>query len=767
MRHRFPFIARPPARLIGVLLAATMLQGCETVSKLNVLAAIDGPFVSPSEREALEREALEQEAALAQAAAAPSQDIPQLAQPESDADSEPANERASALAAGGEAEVERVTQAAVEEVTPAPPVVVLALPPEPEPPAEPEAEIAPESSSPAPLASVSPGPADPDFIGPVLPPGEMAQMAGTDVEPANAELAGAEPAELAILQPDQGPVSQSEAEAIAQLQIESRAQASEDNFAADFAAPDNDALETVSEALQLTELAEPIDSAAATAIIPPEAEPVSEQEALAMAPQFAPETPETASEPAPAPDLPEEETALTLTLPPEEPAAVLTLPPEPVEALPIQPTPAANLAIAADEAVPETVAEALTLPEAEPETEEAELALSVTPPTLTPAAPAAGIPAPEAEQAPVSLIGPDFLPPDDEEAQAPESVELAPALASAADPIAGPAPALIRPAPEAAQTLIGPVLEETTPATPATSLPSAFDFVIENEDALTRSDRVGVLLAEPPAELPAEQFTQEPVEEDALALAEPILPPAPAAAPAPTPAETPTPATLAPPEAEPSELQREAEALGFSVVTALPTPGASPFDLPAGTGAEAYVPFYEHVVAKLEGQPTGGGRESMLLLDPPSLDPALQICGNRPPAVLIDLDPANGLMPLVGRSNPRTQLAALLESLRQRGVTIYWISGHGPGAASAIRQRLITSTLDPSGTDPLIVTRFAGESKQERRYGLGDTNCLLAIMGDHRADFDELYDFVLDPIMAAPLEGLIGDGWFLAPPPLD
>ncbi len=96
-----------------------------------------------------------------------------------------------------------------------------------------------------------------------------------------------------------------------------------------------------------------------------------------------------------------------------------------------------------------------------------------------------------------------------------------------------------------------------------------------------------------------------------------------------------------------------------------------------------------------------------------------------------------------------------------------WAKAAVPGAASAIRQRLADTALDPTGGDPLIVTRFAGESKQVRRYALGESNCLLAIAGDHRGDFDELYDFVLDPAMAAPLEGLVGHGWFLAPPPIN
>ena len=156
----------------------------------------------------------------------------------------------------------------------------------------------------------------------------------------------------------------------------------------------------------------------------------------------------------------------------------------------------------------------------------------------------------------------------------------------------------------------------------------------------------------------------------------------------------------------------------------------------------------------------------MLLADPASLDPALQACGTKPPAVLIDLDPANSLLPLVPGHRADQQLAALLTDFRSRGVAIYWVTGHSPSAASAIRQQLVSSALDPTGNDPLIVARFASETKQQRRRALGETHCLLAILGDSRSDFDELYDYLRDPGLADPLEVHIDHGWFLAPNPL-
>ncbi len=395
---------------------------------------------------------------------------------------------------------------------------------------------------------------------------------------------------------------------------------------------------------------------------------------------------------------------------------------------------------------------------------------------------------------PASLIGPDFLPVEFAE---PEEEGAPPTVA------AEPSPAeILAEAPEAeeAPTLIGPVVTEEEPVELATDLASAFDFVAPEEDA----DDQPLATQETEFDL-ATLEAEEPVAEETVELAMLEVPqaappqPAPLAAPALMPEPEPMleaeiepqlelapepeiaaalepapelPALSTPEEVEQEfanqqALQTEAAQLGFSVANVMPDPGNSATVVAAQSGTDAYRAFYDWAMDKLENVPPGGGRESMLLLDPPSLDPALQLCGNLPPAVLIDLDPANGLLPLVGADNPNPALSGYLAVLRARGVTVYWISGHGPNAASAIRQRLARSALDPAGVDPLIVTRFAGESKQERRYALGDSNCLLAILGDHRADFDELYDFVLDPVMAAPLEGLVENGWFIAPSPIN
>lgn len=262
-----------------------------------------------------------------------------------------------------------------------------------------------------------------------------------------------------------------------------------------------------------------------------------------------------------------------------------------------------------------------------------------------------------------------------------------------------------------------------------------------------------VSLPEPPARPIAEQVPPEDLAWPDETFVGPVLtaPEMEELASAPSARRLPADAPL-PPLFEPGSPQAASQFEALPEDEPEPMPGGSP-----------YRDFQTFVIARL-GQ--SGARESMLLADPPSLDPALRSCRGLPSAVLVDLDPAGALVPMLGQPQASPELAAILGSFRQRGITIYWITAHGPGQASALRERLAASGLDPAGNDQLIVSRFAGESKQVRRQALGETDCLLAIMGDQLGDFDELYDYVLDLSVAVPLERHIGNGWFLAPPPL-
>ena len=59
------------------------------------------------------------------------------------------------------------------------------------------------------------------------------------------------------------------------------------------------------------------------------------------------------------------------------------------------------------------------------------------------------------------------------------------------------------------------------------------------------------------------------------------------------------------------------------------------------------------------------------------------------------------------------------------------------------------------------------DRKQTRRRAFAEEHCVVAILGDEKADFDELYQYLRSPDDAVTLERLVGDRWFLAPTPLD
>ncbi|MDN3647131.1 hypothetical protein QWY75_13040 [Pontixanthobacter aestiaquae] len=196
-------------------------------------------------------------------------------------------------------------------------------------------------------------------------------------------------------------------------------------------------------------------------------------------------------------------------------------------------------------------------------------------------------------------------------------------------------------------------------------------------------------------------------------------------------------------------------------VTLQPTQPAGPTDF------RAYDALYSYVDSQARRDPVQSPRQSAVLAAPGSLSPTRTDCSIRPPAVLIDLDPGDQTFDpsITPQANPA--LGQILASLRLQAIDIFWISKQPAIAAGAVRKSLVASGLDPRGNDALLLMRRADDRKQARRKELAETHCLLAIGGDTRADFDELYLYLKDKTAAQPLEELIGAGWFLTPLPLN
>lgn len=141
-------------------------------------------------------------------------------------------------------------------------------------------------------------------------------------------------------------------------------------------------------------------------------------------------------------------------------------------------------------------------------------------------------------------------------------------------------------------------------------------------------------------------------------------------------------------------------------------------------------------------------------------------CGAKPPAVLIDLDPSGGLLDLASPARANPPLSRILAGLRSHDVAIFWISSRPAEVAGAVAASLRRAGLDPAGTDTLLLMRSSKDRKQTQREDIGQTHCLLAIAGDERKDFDEMYGYLRDPNIPTAADRLIGERWFLTPNPL-
>lgn len=219
----------------------------------------------------------------------------------------------------------------------------------------------------------------------------------------------------------------------------------------------------------------------------------------------------------------------------------------------------------------------------------------------------------------------------------------------------------------------------------------------------------------------------------------------------------------------------ETVAARADVMIAMPTPvpasvkSGGPFarELPPPTPLRrAFSGMSDYVAAQADKDPVSDPRQSALLAAPGSLMPDRSDCSIRPPAVVFDLDPASALFNPAAAVKADPELAPLLREFRSRDISIFWLSALTPLDAGAIRSRLVESGLDPAGRDGLLLMRHVDDRKQTRRHDVSMTHCLVAIAGDTRADFDELFDYLMDPSASLPVEALMGAGWFLTPPPL-
>lgn len=186
----------------------------------------------------------------------------------------------------------------------------------------------------------------------------------------------------------------------------------------------------------------------------------------------------------------------------------------------------------------------------------------------------------------------------------------------------------------------------------------------------------------------------------------------------------------------------------------------------AASSYRALSDIFAYVDAQAKRDPIVQPRLSAILAAPGSLTPDRSDCSIRPPAVIFDLDRTGAVFDPTVEIKAQPAMTQMLRSFRMQEIEVFWISTRAAVDAGKIRNRLIESGLDPVGRDGLLLMRRADDRKQARRRELSETHCVIAIAGDAKADFDELYDYLKDPSAAKPLDDLLGAGWFLTPLPL-
>ncbi len=181
-----------------------------------------------------------------------------------------------------------------------------------------------------------------------------------------------------------------------------------------------------------------------------------------------------------------------------------------------------------------------------------------------------------------------------------------------------------------------------------------------------------------------------------------------------------------------------------------------------GVPARPWQDFLDYALASA-GE--GDGRESAILAPEAAqlLLPRQEPCERGERAVIIDLDHGAKAFSPDAELEPSPGLATGLARLREAGVVVMWISQLDANRVDDVARALMRSGLDPTGRDPILLVLGDGDRKQALREQAARSACVLAIAGDRREDFDELFGYLRDPATASNFDALIGSGWFLVP----
>ena len=185
--------------------------------------------------------------------------------------------------------------------------------------------------------------------------------------------------------------------------------------------------------------------------------------------------------------------------------------------------------------------------------------------------------------------------------------------------------------------------------------------------------------------------------------------------------------------------------------------------------ADPYAVLSAYVLAAAE-QAKPRKQRASALIDQRSLGtlPRMVDCTDQRNALLIDLDVGDKPFDLTDPPSPAPGLAARLRAIRGTGTAVVWIATLPESADKDIATMLRATGLDPLGIDRTLLLRGRETRKQQILNRAAEDWCVIAIAGDRRGDFDEVFDYLRNPDgpVALALEQHIGTGWFLVPPPI-
>lgn len=247
-------------------------------------------------------------------------------------------------------------------------------------------------------------------------------------------------------------------------------------------------------------------------------------------------------------------------------------------------------------------------------------------------------------------------------------------------------------------------------------------------------------------------------------------------------AKRPAPKAASPAAApEPGTPLEPGEAVTLTRLTRLPAPAATGED--AAMGLQAYQALWSYLSDAAGKRRRGETLRSVVLDSGATLAaPRYATCGDKPLAVLIDLDenPAKAIDKDARwrrwHGDARDALVAVpgavegVEAARREGIAVVFTTARTPDSAPevvAALDRLGFGRLDPDRT---LLLR-GGDAADATRRKVAAAHCVVALVGDALADFSDLFPATDDgqapvAVTGSMITPLWGNGWFLLPNPV-